>query len=319
MSHAALRLERLSVRFPGAAAPAVECVDLRIEAGEIVGLVGESGSGKSMLGFALARLTPPQARVEAARIEAGGIDITRPSPAALRLVRGKRIAYIFQEPLAALSPVRRLGDQMADVLRRHETLTRSQALQRAEAILREVELRDPGAALRLYPHQLSGGMRQRALIALAFAGEPALVVADEPTTAIDAMVRGKVLELMATKARLTGAAILFISHDLDVVRDISTRTVVMYRGRIVETGPSRALIDAPVHPYTQMLVAASPARSSPRQLLPVDAASADASADFGENAGCAFQRRCPLAIELCKRPQAIRPVSDGREARCVRA
>jgi peptide/nickel transport system ATP-binding protein len=316
MSHPALRLEGLSVRFPGATAPVVDHVDLQIEAGEIVGLVGESGSGKSMLGFAPARLTPPDARIEATRIELGGIDITHPSRAALDAVRGKRIAYIFQEPLAALSPVRRLGDQMADVLRRRDELSRAQAFERAEDLLREVELQNPAAALQLYPHQWSGGMRQRALIALAFVGKPALVVADEPTTAIDAMVRGKVLTLMMQKARRSGAAILFISHDLEVVRDVTNRTMVMYRGRIVEAGPSRALIDAPRHPYTKMLVAAAPARNSPGRPLPVDAVARDVGLDIVADAGCAFRGRCSLAVEDCTIPQPMRTVADGRTTRC---
>lgn len=314
MPDEALRVEGLSVRFPGAAAPAVDHVSLCIEAGERVGVVGESGSGKSMLGFALTRLTPPEAAVEADTIVIAGLDLTRPDKVALRAALGARIAYIFQEPLTALSPTRRIGDQIADVLLR-EGGSRAEAIARAALMLEKVRIDDARGVLKLYPHQLSGGMRQRVLIAMAFAFEPALVVADEITTAIDASVRGDILSMMREKAQDGGAAILFISHDLGVVRAFCDRLIVMYAGRVVETGPSRDVADAPAHPYTQMLVAALPTSSPARTPLPVS----DKDGAFAFDAGCGFRGRCPSADGRCAQPQTLREVSPNRHVACVKA
>jgi peptide/nickel transport system ATP-binding protein len=263
-----LDVEGLTVSFNGARSPALDDFSLTMTSGEIVGLVGESGSGKSLFAFSVLRLEPAGARLSARRLHVGGTDMLRASPAERRSVRGRAASLIFQEPMTALSPTRRIGAQMADVLAL-AGLRGAAAKARAVTLLDRVEVPDPASILERYAFELSGGMRQRVLIAMAFAGEPRLVIADEITTAIDASTRVRVLDLLAERARTIDAAVLVISHDLGVIRHLCTRVLVVFRGRIVEQGRAETVIDRPSHPYTQMLMAALPERSAPGARLPV--------------------------------------------------
>jgi peptide/nickel transport system ATP-binding protein len=264
-----LVIEDLTVRFDGQPSPALDGFSISLERGEIVGLVGESGSGKSMAAFSILRLEPPGARLTARRLEVDGTDMLTASATERRAVRGRRAGLIFQEPMTALSPTRRVGAQMADVLAHAGGLKGADARARAIALLDQVQVQEPASVLDKYPFELSGGMRQRVLIAMAFAGNPALVIADEITTAIDASARAKVLDLLAERAEVIKAAVLVISHDLGVIRHACSRVLVMLEGKVVEQGPTAQVMDNPAHPYTRMLLASLPERSEPGTRLPV--------------------------------------------------
>lgn len=262
-----LEIADLHIRFSGAQANAVDRVSLSIAPDEVFGLVGESGSGKSLTASAALRLEPPTAQVTAARLEVCGLDLRAPRAADLRAVRGGLASMIFQEPMTALAPTRTIGAQMADAALAHGARSWRGALQDAGGDLANVNIKDPERVLRSFPHQLSGGMRQRVLIAMAFAGAPRLVIADEITTAIDPTTRVAVLDLLTTRAAQTRAAILFISHDLGAVARFCDRVGVMQSGRLVEVGAARAVIGAPEHPYTQRLKASLPGAGTPRRPL----------------------------------------------------
>ena len=299
--------------------PAVRGVDLRIGAGETVGLVGESGSGKSALARALLRLnqppfTAPRTRIEGAALLAtpgeADLDLVTASEDQMRRVRARSVAMVFQDALSGLNPLRRNGAQLAEAL-----LARAPGLDRAEvtratlAMLAEVGLRDPGGQARKFPHQLSGGQRQRVMIALAAIREPALLIADEPTTALDATVQARILDLLGLLRARIGMAMLFISHDLDVVARIADRVAVMYAGQIVELAPATALFGTPRHPYTRALLRSRPGRRDRSQRLtgaPPD--------PMRLPQGCAFAPRCPLAGDICAQPPQL---VDG--LRCHRA
>lgn len=262
-----LQIEGMTVRFPGSARPAVDDLSLAIAPGEMFGLVGESGSGKSMTARSLLDLAPPEASVEFRRLIVGDIEIGSADAALRRALRGRRAAIIFQDPLTALCPTRRIGDQVGDILRLHGW--RDVHLRQSEAarLMQEFELADPERILRMYPGDLSGGMRQRVLIAMAFIGTPSVVIADEITSAIDASLRLKILSLLKMRAEATGAAVLFISHDLNLVRHACTRVAVMREGRIIETGATLDVLKRPLSPYTQLLIASAPELHPPRQHL----------------------------------------------------
>lgn len=311
----AARIRNLDVRFPRAERLALRSVSLDITPGEIVGLVGESGSGKSLLGFTLGRLEPAATEVRADTLEVASLDLLHADPRKLAALRRRKLAYIFQEPLSALSPVRRLGLQMTDVITAREGLRPSEAKTRALDLLKLVEIEDPVRAFAALPSELSGGMRQRALIALAFLGSPALVVADEVTTAIDAILRRSIVQLAVARAREVGAAVLLISHDLAVVRAAAERIVVLYKGEIVEEGPCHAVLEDPRHPYTQMLLNSAPERGTPRTPLavPGDTLTREAAT------GCAFQARCPNRTEICRTEPALTSIDPNRAVRCWRA
>lgn len=261
-----LIIEGLSVRFPGQANPVLDNFSLSIAAGEVVGLAGESGSGKSLTAFCTLGLAPADAIVEARRLLVDGVDVLA-SEQACRSVRGARAAMIFQEPMTALSPTRRLGRQFADVLGAHRKLRGAAAHAEAVRLLEMVQIAEPVQALRRYPFELSGGMLQRALIAMAFATRPALVIADEITTAIDASTRGAVLTALTATARDAGTAILMISHDLGVLRQTCDRLLILRHGVIVEEGATAQVLEAPRSDYTRTLLASLPERGVPRQPL----------------------------------------------------
>jgi peptide/nickel transport system ATP-binding protein len=277
MSHpgnnALATIENLHVEFrtEDGVVRAVEDLSFEIPRGGTVGLVGESGSGKSVTALSIMRLIPPlTGSISQGRIRFDGQDLLDLSEAQMEMVRGKRIGMIFQEPMTSLNPVYTVGEQIAEVLRRHEGMRRRPAWSRAEEWLEQVGIPEPGRCSRAYPHELSGGQRQRVMIAQAMACEPALLIADEPTTALDVTIQKQVLELMAGLQRRYGMSLLFITHDLGVIAEIADRVVVMYQSRKVEEGMTRELFHQAKHPYTRGLLACRPGRdSNPRRLLTV--------------------------------------------------
>ena len=307
-----LEIRDLSLEFPafGGAVRALGGVSLRVMPGEIVGVVGESGSGKSVTAMAALRLLPPGGyRVTGGGLRLCGEDVLAASEARMRRWRGRRAAMIFQEPMTALNPTRRIGDQLTGVLRAHHRLGRREALERAGALLRDMMIPDPARTLRAYPFELSGGMRQRVMVAMAFSCDPALLIADEPTTALDVTVQRQVLQLLRHRARERGAAILFITHDMAVVSQFCDRVYVMYAGTVVEQGPTGQVLRAPRHPYTRGLLDGLPERAAP---------GADLAAIPGRvpdmrrpPAGCVFAGRCAFADEACRQRPALRPLADG--------
>jgi peptide/nickel transport system ATP-binding protein len=242
-------------------------VSLEVQPGEVRGLVGESGAGKSMLGRAVLGLLPVNARVSKGTIEFAGRDFLKFPERERRDLLGRQIALIPQDPMTSLNPVKRVGDQIARVLQRHLALSRRQALQRATELLAEVAIRDPSRVLDLYPYEISGGMRQRVLIAMAFGCDPSLIIADEPTTALDVTVQRQVLQLIARLRERRGAAILFVTHDLGVVAKICRTMTVMHAGRVLEDGETADVLTRPRHPYTRALLAATPRADRPADAL----------------------------------------------------
>ncbi|MFD7668852.1 dipeptide ABC transporter ATP-binding protein [Streptomyces sp. NPDC059788] len=298
---AALDIRGLDVEFPGPRGPrhAVRGVDLALRRGEVLGLVGESGSGKSTVALAAMGLLPGSARVGGS-VRLGGTELVGVGDAALSRLRGRRIGMVFQDPLSALTPVHRVGDQIAEAVRTHQDLSRAQAARRAVELLDLVGIPDPRARAAAYPHQFSGGMRQRVLIAMAIANGPEVLLADEPTTALDVTVQAQVLDVLRTAQRETGAALLLVSHDLGVIAGMADRVAVMYAGRVVESAPAQELFDAPRMPYTAGLLGAVPsieAVPGRGRLVPVPGTPPDAD---GLPAGCAFAPRCPLADDTCR-------------------
>jgi peptide/nickel transport system ATP-binding protein len=312
-----LRVRGLRIGF-GAGPFIVEGVDLTLAPGRLVCLVGESGSGKSLTALSLMRLLPPHAKIEALQMRFEGRDLLTLSETEMEGLRGDRIAMIFQEPMTSLNPVMTVGDQIAEALVTHRGSSRSRARAAALAILERVQI--PAAVERLsaYPHELSGGMRQRVMIAMALVCRPALLVADEPTTALDVTIQSQILTLIDELRSEIGAAVLFITHNLAVVAEIADEIAVMYAGRIVERGSRAAIFDDPLHPYTLALFAALPRRGDAgRKLACIDGQVPSPSA---MPQGCRFAPRCPFAIERCPREApplaAYRP---GHEVACWRA
>ncbi|OAN32876.1 hypothetical protein A4X17_15990 [Plantibacter sp. H53] len=281
----ALHVERLSIAY-GGAAPSVQDVSLRVGPGEIVGVIGESGSGKSSIALAMMGLLPDSATVTASRLDVAGTDMQGATERDWSGLRGARASMVFQEPMSALNPCMRIGAQIAEVLRIHGIADKRQARARALEILHLVRMPDAERRLGYYPHQLSGGQRQRVVIAIAVAAGPTLLVADEPTTALDVTVQAQILELLRTLRDETGMGVLFISHDLGVIGQLCERVAVMYRGRIVETGRAERVLADPQHPYTRALLESIPRPSvpvrSPLAVIPVDNDFAEAPAVLEE-------------------------------------
>ena len=296
-----LRIERLSVAYqPGA--PVVDEVSLTVAPGEVVGVIGESGSGKSTIAMAAMGLLPPVADVTAERLEVAGRDLLRAGPRELRELRGQRASMVFQEPMTALNPVMRIGDQIVEVMLIHGLASRRAARERAVELLELVRMPDPQLRMRQYPHQLSGGQRQRVMIAIALAGEPSLLVADEPTTALDVTVQAQILELLLELRDRLELGILLISHDLTMIGASCDRISVMYQGRIVEQGPPAEVLRAPQDPYTAALVRCAPGPHIPprsrlsvvSEVLAQGAAAAEPEPD-AEAPGSAYPAPDPAA------------------------
>jgi peptide/nickel transport system ATP-binding protein len=262
---ATLTIDALRIAIGGAGV--LRGVSLEVAAGEVRGLVGESGAGKSMLGRAVLGLLPANAAIQAGRIAFEGRDLLKMSEAERRGLLGRRIALIPQDPMTSLNPVKRVGAQMGNLLRHHLRLSKGAALRRAAECLAEVAIREPERVLSLYPHEISGGMRQRVLIAMAFACDPALVIADEPTTALDVTVQRQVLQLVERLRRRHGSAVLFITHDLGVVAKICRSMTVLHGGRVLEEGETAEVLARPRHAYTRALLAATPRADRPAETL----------------------------------------------------
>lgn len=258
----ALRVEDLSIAY-GSAAPSVTGVSLRVRKGEIVGVIGESGSGKSSIALAMMGLLPESARVTASSMTVAGADMQDATERDWAQVRGVKASMVFQEPMSALNPCMRIGAQIAEVLRIHGKADKKQGRVKALEILQLVQMPDAEKRLDYYPHQLSGGQRQRVVIAIAVAAGPSLLVADEPTTALDVTVQAQILDLIKGLRDETGMGVLFISHDLGVVGQLCERVAVMYRGRVVESGSARRVLENPQHPYTRALLESIPRPSVP--------------------------------------------------------
>jgi oligopeptide/dipeptide ABC transporter ATP-binding protein len=295
-------------------------VSLRIAEGEAVGLVGESGSGKTMMALAMMGLLPLGARVKGeARIEASergsATELTRLTETQWRAVRGRDIAMVFQEPMTALNPVMRVGAQIEEAVRAHEPkLANGEVRRRMIESLRRAAVPEPEVRAAQFPHQLSGGLRQRAMIAMALAGGPRLLIADEPTTALDVTVQKQILDLLDRLRRELRLGLLFITHDLGVVAQVADRVAVMYAGRIVEEGPVGEVLRAPRHPYTQGLLAASPTLERGK-LAPIPGTVPQLTA---LPPGCAFEPRCAARVEECvKRVPEMRDAGTEHGARCV--
>jgi oligopeptide/dipeptide ABC transporter ATP-binding protein len=314
-----LRIERLSVDFPtgDVVVHAVTEVSLEVYPGEIVAVVGESGSGKTVTAMSVLRLLrEPPARVSAAALTFRGEDLRAMSGAQLRRVRGGPVGMIFQDPMTALNPVLTIGEQIAEAVRLHQDRRDKRAArERAVELLGLVGVPDAAARAKQYPHELSGGMRQRAMIAMALANDPDLIIADEPTTALDVTIQAQVLELLRKAQRVTGAATVLITHDLGVVAELADRVVVMYAGRVVESAGVRELFAGPRHPYTLGLLASLPRLDADSDRLdPIPGNPPNMAAP---PAGCPFHPRCPLARDRCRtdRPPLL-DIAPGRQSAC---
>jgi peptide/nickel transport system ATP-binding protein len=295
--------------------PAVADLSFNLTRGEVLGLVGESGSGKSVTGFSILGLIDPPGRIAAGSIVFDGMELVGAAPEALRRLRGKRIAMIFQDPMMTLNPVLSIETQMVETVLAHEDTTHEAARQRAVEALGRVGIAAAAERLAQYPHQFSGGMRQRVAIAIALLHKPDLIIADEPTTALDVTVQGQILYEMQKLVRESGTALIWITHDLAVVAGLAERIAVMYAGRIVETGDASEILDAPCHPYTRGLLDSVPAATHPGERLRQIRGTTPSVLRLGP--GCAFRERCDRAVGEC----AVMPPlveHDGRAVRCVR-
>ena len=313
-----LEVEGLTVEFPSQKGPlrAVDGVTLQVARGETLGLVGESGSGKSMTALAVIGLVPAPGRVAAGSVRFNGALVTGMRERELRRIRGAGIGFVFQEPMTALNPVFTIGAQLVETLEVHGVARGKAAWQRAEELFDAVRLPEPHKRLRDYPHQLSGGQRQRALIAMALACNPALLVADEPTTALDVTVQAEILDLLREMKDRFGLALLLITHDLGVVAETADRVAVMYAGRIVEQSPVRDLFADPLHPYTRGLLKSMPGQE-PGRLLHAIPGVVPALGSLPP--GCTFAPRCPARFEPCDKARpgdAIVSGGGGRRVKC---
>jgi peptide/nickel transport system ATP-binding protein len=305
----------VTYRGPAGDLPAVRGVDLDVDAGEVVGLAGESGCGKSTLAAATLRLLPAGTAVTGS-VRLAGEDVLTMSFGRLRAVRWSTASVVFQGAMHALNPVHRVGDQIGEAILLHSRAGRRTVAARVGALLEQVGL--PAARARDYPHELSGGQRQRVMIAMALACSPRLIIADEPTTALDVMVQAQVLALLGDLVRAGGLGMLLISHDLSVLAGTCDRVAVMYAGRVIEHGPAAALFAAPRHPYTKALAAAFPVIGDPASRLTPRGLPGDPPDPRELPDGCPFQPRCPEAVELCRTLDVrLRAADPGRAAACV--
>ena len=317
---ALLEVSGLSVRFStvAGAVNAVNGLDLTIQAGEIVGLVGESGSGKSVSSRAIMGLLPPRTSTIEGSIRLDGDELVGLPESRYRRIRGERVAMIFQDPLTALDPLYRAGEQVAEVLRFHFGQSRSAARARVVELLASVGLPEPADVAERYPHELSGGMRQRVMIAMALAAGPELLIADEPTTALDVTVQAQILELMRSLVRERQMALLLITHDLGVVRELCERAIVLYAGRVAEEAPVAQLLSAPFHPYTSGLGASIPSILERRRRLPQIQGTPPDPATLPP--GCPFSPRCPVALDRCATEMPpLTETGPGRRSACHRS
>ena len=310
---------RTVFRTPMGEVAAVDGVSLGVARGRTLGIVGESGCGKSVLSLSVMRLVPPPGRNTSGRVMFDGPNLLDLSPAAMRDIRGNRIAMIFQEPMTSLNPVFTVGNQITEAMRAHDRTASEKALRsKAIAALDRVRIPAPDRRFDEYPHQMSGGMRQRVMIAMALACEPDLLIADEPTTALDVTVQAQILDLLRDLQAQTGMAIILITHDLGVVAEMADEVAVMYAGKVAERATGAAIFDDPQHPYTLGLLGSIPKLEEQHdRLLAIEGA---VPPPFALPKGCRFNPRCVFAVEECRqRPPTLREVAPGHMAACLRA
>ena len=316
-----LRVEGLRTVFRTSAGliRAVDGIDLSVPRGKTLGIVGESGCGKSMLSLSIMRLVPPPGQIAEGRVLLEGRDLLTLSSSEMRRVRGGQIAMIFQEPMTSLNPVHSIGKQIVEAMRVHAPGESAATLRdQAIAALRRVRIPAPERRFEEFPHQLSGGMRQRVMIAMALACKPRLLIADEPTTALDVTVQAQILDLLRELQQETGMSIILITHDLGVVAEMADEVAVLYAGKVAERAPARALFEDPQHPYTIGLLGSVPRLDEERdRLLAIDGA---VPPPFAFPQGCRFHPRCPFSIGACTTAQPpLRELGPGHEAACIRA
>ncbi len=293
---------------------AVEGVSFKVDKGEVLGLVGESGSGKTVTGFSIIGLVDPPGEVVNGEILFHGRDLVKLPDEEMRDLRGSKIAMVFQDPMMTLNPVLRIDTQMIEAVRAHKNVSRAEAYQRARETLVAVGIASPDERLRAYPHQFSGGMRQRVAIAIALLNEPDLIIADEPTTALDVTIQAQILFEAQKLCRRTGTAMIWITHDLTVVAGLADRICVMYAGRDVEHGTVDQVLDTPLHPYTHGLIGSVPSRN--RRGQPLHQIPGMTPSMLNLPPGCAFRARCPRATDVCMDEPPVAAHGPGRTARC---
>ncbi len=321
MSSPELKIQNLAVAFstPTGKLVAVNDISFHLNPGETLALVGESGCGKTVTALSILRLLPePPAEILSGKIIFDGRDLLSLHAKALQDLRGRSISMIFQDPMTCLNPVLTVGEQIAETLLRHTTMDRREAMQKSIDLLSRVELPSPQEKLRYYPHQLSGGMRQRVLIAMALACTPKVLIADEPTTALDVLTQAQIINLLGNLKKETGMSILIITHDMGVVAETAERVLVMYAGEIIESGPTDALLKNPFHPYTKSLIASIPKSGAAKKPgARLEEISGNMPSLDQRPSGCPFHPRCSWAMETCKtqNPQ-LRKVEAQRQVSC---
>jgi len=321
MTASELRIENLKVSFTGKEGKltAVNGISYHLKAGEILAIVGESGCGKTVGALSILRLVPePPGKIEAGSVIFDSRDLLKLSPKELQGVRGRDIAMIFQDPMTSLNPVLTLGDQMMEPILRHTSLNHKEAWEKAVDVLRSVEIPSPQEKMNQYPHQLSGGMRQRVMIGMALTCSPKILIADEPTTALDVLIQAQIMDLLQHLKEQAGMSIVLITHDLGMVTEIAQRVIVMYAGEIVESGPAKELFQTPLHPYTLGLKNSVPKlgqkQRTDKRLVEI---SGNVPSLNQLPSGCAFHPRCPSVMERCKSEKpALREVGHEREVSC---
>ena len=312
-----LQVENLRMHFftKAGVVKAVDDVSFSVGRGRVMGLVGESGSGKSMTGYSIMGLVDPPGRIVGGRILLDGRDLATLDGEAWRRIRGNRVSMIFQDPMMTLNPVLRIDTQMIEAVRAHNDVSAESALARCRAALARVGIAAPDERLRSYPHHFSGGMRQRVAIAIALINQPDLVIADEPTTALDVTIQGQILSEMQKLCRESGTGLIWITHDLSVISGLADEVCVMYAGRVVESGSVEQVLEQPMHPYTRGLLDSVPARNEPGRPLAQIPGMTPSLLALGT--ACAFRERCPRAVEPCSAAPASRPAGPGRSIRCA--
>ena len=320
MTNSLLKVDNLQTHFftPEGVIRAADGISFELSAGETLGLVGESGSGKTVTALSILRLVPPPGRIVGGRIEFAGRDILQLTPSELRKIRGDRIAMVFQEPMSALNPVLTVGDQVLESVRLHQKVSRREGRDKTVELFKLVGIPSPEMRVAAYPHQLSGGMRQRVMLAMALAGKPDLLLADEPTTALDVTIQAQVLNLLDELKINLGMSVLFITHDLGIIAEHADRVAICYAGKIVETAPVRELFSRPAHPYTQGLLNSIPKFSSGEKDLKLTALPGTVPDLKHLPPGCRFEPRCPRSRPECRQYNGeLNTMRTGHLAACI--
>ena len=320
MSENLLEVKKLKTQFSGknGTVTAVDEVSFSVRSGETLGIVGESGCGKSVTSLSILRLIPESAgKIVGGEILFKGEDLLKKTPKQMRHIRGNEIAMIFQDSMTGLNPVLTIGKQLTETITTHEKVTHKEAWDRAVQMLAKVGIPSPEARMKEFPHQLSGGMRQRVMIAIALACDPELLIADEPTTALDVTIQAQILQLMKDLKKDRDMSIIMITHDLGIVYDFCDRVVVVYTGEVVESAPVKALFQEPLHPYTEGLIGALPRLGRPTERLEAIEGMVPDAGEMPQ--GCHFHPRCKYATDRCRREHPpLTTLPDGRQVRCFR-